>query len=237
VLILAVDTSSRTGSLAVLQDEAVIGLISTCSDENFSSRTFRQLEFLLTELSIKLEEFDLYAVASGPGSFTGLRVGLTAVKGWAEVYGKPIAAVGTLDAIAVQSHLRFSGAAAVMDARRGQVFGAVYKRSLNSDASDWTRDGEEFAMTASELVSHVLAQPHGGEVAIVTPNPELLNDALAQMGDRKSPFVVEHVSAILAPFVGQLGYRLVKRGQLTDSLALTANYVRRSDAEINWKNT
>ena len=74
VLILALDTSSPTGSLAVLRDENVIGVVSTLAEETYSSRMFRHLEFLLQELSLKLDQFDLFAVAAGPGSFTGLRV-------------------------------------------------------------------------------------------------------------------------------------------------------------------
>jgi hypothetical protein len=85
VLILALDTATPAGSLAVLRDEVVLGTISTWTGETYCSRMFRQLEFLLGELSLGLEKFDLFAVASGPGSFTGLRVGLAAVKGWAEV--------------------------------------------------------------------------------------------------------------------------------------------------------
>jgi tRNA threonylcarbamoyladenosine biosynthesis protein TsaB len=76
---------------------------------------FRQLEFLLKELSLGLEQFDLFAVAAGPGSFTGLRVGLAAVKGWAEVYRKPISAVSALEAIAAQSHSSASVIVPVLD--------------------------------------------------------------------------------------------------------------------------
>ena len=105
VLVLALDTSSPSGSLAVLRDEKVIGVVSTATGEVYSSRMFRELEFLLGELSLRMEEFELFAVAAGPGSFTGLRVGLAAVKGWAEVYRKPIAAVSALEAVAVQAQL------------------------------------------------------------------------------------------------------------------------------------
>ncbi len=105
-LTLAVDTSSRVGSLAVLRDTGIVGVVSTFSDEAYSSRMFRQLEFLLAELRVGLAEFDLFAVVSGPGSFTGLRVGLTAVKGWAEVYQRPIAAVSGLEAIASTARVK-----------------------------------------------------------------------------------------------------------------------------------
>ena len=128
VLVLALDTSSPSGSLAVLRDEKVVGVVSTATAEVYSSKMFRELEFLLGELSLRMEEFDLFAVAAGPGSFTGLRVGLAAVKGWAEVYRKPIAAVGALEAVAVQAHSNASLIVPVLDARRGQVYFGLYRR-------------------------------------------------------------------------------------------------------------
>ena len=128
MLTLALDTSSPAGSLAVLRDERVIGTVSTWTDEIYSSRMFRHLEFLLKELSLGLGEFDLFAVAAGPGSFTGLRVGLAAVKGWAEVYRKPIAAVSALEAVAAQSHSQSSLMVPVLDAHRGQIYFGLYRR-------------------------------------------------------------------------------------------------------------
>ena len=92
VLIFALDTSSPAGSLAVLRDKKILGSVSTWTEEIYSSRMFRHLEFLLHELSLGLADFDLYAVVAGPGSFTGLRVGLAAVNGWAEVHRTPLPA-------------------------------------------------------------------------------------------------------------------------------------------------
>jgi tRNA threonylcarbamoyladenosine biosynthesis protein TsaB len=214
-----------------------MGVVSTSSDENFSSRIFRQIEFLLRELCIKLERFDLFAVAAGPGSFTGLRVGLTAAKGWAEVYGKPIAAVGTLEAIASQSQHRSAHIAAILDARRGHVYGGLYHGSSEQSASHLIRDGDEYVMMPAEFLQHVLAQTADSEVTIATPTPQGISEALEELGERRKHFIVEQVSTILAPTVGQLGFRYAQRVQLTDALQLTANYVRRSDAELNWKNS
>ncbi|HEX2715250.1 MAG TPA: tRNA (adenosine(37)-N6)-threonylcarbamoyltransferase complex dimerization subunit type 1 TsaB, partial [Candidatus Acidoferrales bacterium] len=129
MLILAVDTSTQAGSLAVLRDTRVVGEVSTWVEETYSSRMFRHLEFLLRELGIGLDQVELFAVASGPGSFTGLRVGLAAVKGWAEVYRRPIAAASALEAVAAQAKSPEALLAPVIDARRGQVYGGLYERS------------------------------------------------------------------------------------------------------------
>ena len=237
VLVLALDTSSTSGSLAVLRDEKVVRVVSTATGEVYSSRMFRELEFLLGELSLNMEEFELFAVAAGPGSFTGLRVGLAAVKGWAEVYRKPIAAVSALQAVAEQGRSKAALNVPVLDARRGQVYFGLYRRAA-SDAPDESRlvlDGEEYVMTPAEFFDALRARAGGAEFAIVTPQPDLFSGVASRDELANLKAVVEPASAVLAPFIGQLGFRQAKRGELADPLTLDANYVRRTDAELHWK--
>src|ERR1700680_3742116 len=103
MLILAVDTSTRTGSAALLRDSQVLAEISGYGATPFSTRLFRDIALLQERQNFSLDQVDVFAVAAGPGSFTGLRVGLTAVKAWAEVHRKPIAAISGLEAIAAES--------------------------------------------------------------------------------------------------------------------------------------
>jgi tRNA threonylcarbamoyladenosine biosynthesis protein TsaB len=229
VLTLAIDTSSLAGSLAVLRGEKVIGVVFTWAEETYSARMFRHLDFLLGELSLGLEQFDLFAVAAGPGSFTGLRVGLSAAKGWGEAYGKPIAAVSALEAIAVQSRSTATLLVPVLDARRGQVYFSICRRS----ASDELRiEGQEYVMAPEEFVGTLRGRVGEATFAIVTPTPEVLSSVsqseIALVG-------IEAVPPVLAPLIGRLGFERAQRGETTDALHLDANYVRRSDAELNWK--
>ncbi len=229
MLILGVDTGTQAGSLAVLRDEQVLGVVSTRTDETYSSRMFRHLSFLLTELKLDLKLFDLFAVGAGPGSFTGLRVGLTAVKGWAEVYQRPIAAVSALEAVAAQARAGESVLVPVLDARRGQIYAGVYRRAVK----DLERVGDERVMTAEEFLASLRAQAGNAKLAFVTPTPEVLAEALA-----RSDFAgasVEQVSTVLAPVIGRLGLVRARRGEVVDALCLDANYIRRSDAELLWK--
>jgi tRNA threonylcarbamoyladenosine biosynthesis protein TsaB len=235
--ILAVDTSTPSGSLAVLEDARVLGLVATDVGETYSSRMFRQLEFLLRELAMEVGQFDLYAVVAGPGSFTGLRVGLTAVKGWAEVYEKPIAAVSGLEAVAAQTAGESAWIAAVMDARRGQVYGGVYRRGARatdgSVSGSLERVGDEVAMTAAEFLAELAGRAGGAAPTFATPTPGVLASALEASVFRDAR--VELVSPILAPVVGRLGWQRAQQGELVDALTLDANYIRRSDAELLWK--
>lgn len=238
MLILAIDTSTRTGSAAILRDAEILAEVSGYEETLYSNRLFRDIALLQEKANFSLSQVDVFAVASGPGSFTGLRVGLTAVKAWAEVHGKPIAAISGLEAIASKSladkmpeALSASFIAPFLDARRGQIFGAIYKRvegheialELVSDQSILSLD--EFL----EMVKRKSAQP----VALVSPTPDVLPTARieeALPGQR-----VITVSAALAPAIGRLGFERAKRGDLVDALTLDANYVRRSDAEAAWK--
>jgi tRNA threonylcarbamoyladenosine biosynthesis protein TsaB len=235
VLILALDTSSPSGSVAVLRDDKIVGSVSTSTDEVYSARVFRHVEFLLKELSLRLDEFDLFAVAAGPGSFTGLRVGLAAVKGWAEVYRKPIAAISALEAVAVQSHSRVPLLVPVLDARRSQIYFGFYRRL---DASGLELEGQECVATPEEFLQALHARDPKSDFAIVTPVPVLVRELLSRLetpGAPRAVMPIDEVSPILAPHVGKLGYLRAQRGELADALTLDANYVRRSDAELHWK--
>jgi tRNA threonylcarbamoyladenosine biosynthesis protein TsaB len=229
VLILSLDTSSPSGSVAVLRDQALIGVISTRGEENYSSRMFRHLEFLLNDLSLKLAQFDLFAVSAGPGSFTGLRVGLTAAKGWAEVYKKPVAGVSALQAVAIQSSAKTSVVVPVLDARRGQVYFGVYRRT----AAGLALEGDEFVVTPAEFAAKLHENAKDGVLTIATPDAEVIS--LLAPHFQTDSAVIEIVSGVLAPYIGRISYERALRGEVTDSLALDANYVRRTDAEMQWK--
>jgi tRNA threonylcarbamoyladenosine biosynthesis protein TsaB len=215
-------------------------MVGTSTAEPYSSRMFRQLEFLLQELSVRMNDFDLFAAAIGPGSFTGLRVGLTAVKGWAEVYGKPIAAVSNLEAVAAQSRLAVPRLLSVLDARRGQIYFGLYKRIGSREKEDLLLEGPERVGNPAELLEQVESGFLGQDLVIVTPVPELLKIASSpcetkQVAARPGLVRIEQVSAALAPHIGRCGLRHAAEGRLTDPLQLDANYVRRSDAEGHWK--
>lgn len=230
MLVLAVDTGTQAGSLAVLRDTCVLGVVSTWTEETYSSRMFRHLDVLLRELGLDLKQFDLFAAGAGPGSFTGLRVGLTAVKGWAEVYQKPIAAVSGLEAVAVQAHAGDCLLVPVLDARRGQIYGGVYRRRGGEGLE---RVGDERVMTPGEFLASLRAEVDEARLVFVTPTPEILSESLARSGFAGA--AIEQVSTVLAPIIGQLGVARARRGEVVDALHLDANYIRRSDAELLWK--
>lgn len=231
------------GSAAVLRDCSVLAQVSGYEETPYSSRLFRDVDLLQTQANFSLREVDLFAVAAGPGSFTGLRVGLTAVKGWAEVHRKPIAAISGLNAIA--SEFQTAGTpspatgssgpcyiASFLDARRGQIFGAVYEKSAGAEPTQ-APIGEEAILLPQEFLESVKRNARGGCVDFVSPTPEVIPAPLLQSFFLEATAI--RVSAALAPAIGRLGFERARRGEVVDPIRVDANYVRRSDAEAAWK--
>jgi tRNA threonylcarbamoyladenosine biosynthesis protein TsaB len=238
VILLALDTSSPGGSVAVLRHGRVIGAVSTRTDEAYSSRLFRHVEMLLRELGLGLGQMEAFALTSGPGSFTGLRVGLAAVKGWAEVYRRPVVAVSVLEAIAAQSRAASETLVPVFDARRGEVYFGIYRRQEGLASGMLAAEGEASVATPEEFFASVETKAGNSTFTVVTPTPEVLAAASGrwtEVAGRGRPVAVEAVSGLLAPIVGELAYRRVQAGEVADLLTLDANYVRRTDAELKWK--
>jgi tRNA threonylcarbamoyladenosine biosynthesis protein TsaB len=238
MLILAIDTSTRTGSAAILHDSEVLAEVSGYEETPYAMRLFRDIDLLQRKVNIRLDRIDVFAVSAGPGSFTGLRVGLTAVKAWAEVYGKPIAAISGLEAIAVESLVgqplsaSYVGfIAPFLDARRGQVFGAIYRRD-SENALRLALTSDESILSLDEFLELVRGR-HPQSVQLVSPTPEVI--PAKRLGEVLPDARIVTVSAALAPAIGRLGFERAKHGDLVDSVRLDANYVRRSDAESAWK--
>src|SRR5579864_725798 len=238
MLILSLDTSSSAGSFALLRDANVLSERVSTDHEPYSASVLRHSRELLEATHISLEQIDLFSVDAGPGSFTGLRVGLTTVKGWAEVLGKPVAAVSGLEAFAAQAWPSLEAGsivAAVMDARRGQIFGSLFVAGNGWGALE--RIGEEVVATADEFFEFVRGNLGGRGLVIACASPELIELAIRPAMERQGldGRAVELVSSALAPVIGKLGYAKALRGEVVDALHLDANYIRRSDAEMNWR--
>jgi tRNA threonylcarbamoyladenosine biosynthesis protein TsaB len=238
MLILAIDTSTRTGSAAILRDSQILAEVSGYEETLYSNRLFRDIAALQEKANFSMDQVDVFSVASGPGSFTGLRVGLTAVKAWAEVHGKPIAAISGLEAIAYESlaggvpeALSASFIAPFLDARRGQIFGAVY-RNGNGNELGLELVTDESILSLDEFLEMAKGKS-AQSVALVSPTPNVLPAARIEEVFPGQQAIT--VTAALAPAIGRLGFERARRGELVDAIRLDANYVRRSDAEAAWK--
>jgi tRNA threonylcarbamoyladenosine biosynthesis protein TsaB len=205
-LTLAIDTTHEAGSLALVRAGETVDQVLLRAPTGFAHVLYAHLDEMLRRNGVRLAAVDCFAAASGPGSFTGVRVGLACVKGLAEALGKPAAAVSNLRAIA--SFGTGPWRAAVLDARRGEVYGAVY------DAAG----GIVAAETVAPLSTWLASLP-AGEMEFVTQGFPL------EVADARIVIAPEALAAAIGRLAGEGG----------DPAALDANYVRRSDAELLWK--
>jgi len=215
----------------VLRDDAVLKLVAHESEEDYSSWLLPAVQECLDGGGFQMEDVDAYTVAAGPGSFTGVRVGLTSVKAWAEVYGKRIAAVSRLESLAVEASAGTGWVAAFFNAQRGQVFGAVYQRS----GAGLVRVGDEMVIAPGKFVEAAAEIANDAGISWVSSDAECLVTEEAWKAREMRGERVESVSSVRAPMIGRIGIAALAEGRFTDALALDANYVRRSDAEIFWK--
>ncbi len=221
-LILAVDTTGDRGSIALVSEAGVVAETDLGSPGAFADSLFGAIDDLLVRAGIGVKDISAFAAASGPGSFTGVRIGLTAVKGLAEATGRPAIAVSNLQALAQGGSRPLR--AVVIDARRGEVYGAVYDQSLEIVREEAVIKLEAWLKSLSDLKS-------AGEFEFITNNL-----ALAEMlrAISPEPMVLDAPQA-LAVSIGQIALDRLRNGLAQDPIEVDANYVRRSDAELLWK--
>jgi tRNA threonylcarbamoyladenosine biosynthesis protein TsaB len=231
VLLLSVDTCDSRGSVCAVCDGVPGSPAIHTSGEEYSAWLLPAIGRCVAEAGFALKQIDAFAVATGPGSFTGVRVGLTTVKGLAEAFNRPIGAVSRLLAIATMPPAPREWIAAVVDAGRSEVFAALYQRQNGL----LVRHGDEIVGAPTDFFASVAQVVPGGGVLWSTPDPEVLTRESAWSSRAAIGDVIETLSPIFAPAIGLLGYQQFRRGDLVDALHLDANYIRRSDAEKFWK--
>lgn len=216
MLLLVTDTSGKNGSVALARsdsDQVEVVESVPLAGGTFSAQLVPQIAALLEKHGFRKTEIDAFIVVSGPGSFTGLRVGLSAIKALAEILQKPIVAVSLLEVIALAAATQGKVFTA-LDAGRGEVYAGEY------EVVDSARLVRERLITRSEFLS-------GSQgVAIATPDVELARAV------RESGAAVVSVALPTAAEVAKAGYGRLKAGFTVSPEGLEANYIRRSDAEI-----
>lgn len=217
MLIVGIDTSGKHGGIALARvDEGKFKLLEATeiAGGTFSAQLVPQLASLLQRNGADKKDITGLAVASGPGSFTGLRVGLAAVKGLAEILRIPIAAVSLLEALVVAA--RQTGEfVAVLDAGRGEFYVGEY-----GVAGDVARLHQPEALLTRDELSALAFNSR----TVVTPEA-----SLAQLLAQERVHVVERPGAV---DIAEIGARKLREGVIVSPEELDVNYIRRSDAEI-----
>lgn len=220
-LILSVETATLAGSVALARGEEIIGAIAGDSGISHSNTLLHDIDKLLHETRVDLSDVDLFAVATGPGSFTGLRIGIATVKGLAATLDRPCAGVPTLHAVALAAGAS-DRLVALLPAGRGEVFAQLFSI---------TKEG---LVTELDKATHIspqrLLEKYGSLESVVwCGEGAVANRALLEA---KSRWQIAPLTQNLATHVASLALTRFHENQLVNPDALQAIYVRPSDAEL-----
>ena len=232
MITLGIDTCEARGSVSLRKGGTLVSLEAHETTEDYSTWLLPAARRNLQSAGAALEDVDLLAVATGPGSFTGLRVGITTVKAWSELYGKPVVGVSRLEVMARTISEQAGYVAASFDAQRGQVFGGLYRVASPGGLA---LVEQEMVIGPGEFVKWVSELAGGEAVHWVTLDPQIFGGLpeWIEYADRGISLI--RCQTGLAAGIAALGEERASQGRLSDALQLDANYVRRSDAEIFWK--
>jgi tRNA threonylcarbamoyladenosine biosynthesis protein TsaB len=238
MLILAIDTSGQSGGITLaVADAGSFRVIESAAiaGGTFSAQLIPTLAALLKKHGYGVKDLGGFAAASGPGSFTGLRVGLSAIKGLAETLHKPIATVSVLEALASLAD-RDGRIAAAIDAGRKEVFLGVYQKNGDSSAEKpgpkRKTDSDGMVKQREELLTQ---QDFLATLSTERPAVIISSDAaLAELASSSHSAVVV-VTAPGSEVIARIGASKLLAGETVSVEALDANYLRRSDAEIFFK--
>ncbi len=221
MLVLAIDTSTRVGGIAIVNEKGVISEIRLNVSIEYSERLLPEIDHLLKLSGISINDIELFAISKGPGSFTGLRVGMSTVKGLAFATGRPVVTVSTLEALAWNIPFAQFPVCPVIDARKGEVFTALFR---------WNKDHPLRLMDDSVInrtkLKNVIKDITGDERFI------LIGDGTRFYMNEEEFIIAPPERNIPSPAcVGFIGLRLAEKCVFENLIEIIPAYLRRSQAE------
>ena len=223
MIILAIETSTMTGGIAILEDEGLIAESRLNIKVTHSERIFKEIDALLKKSSLKIDDIDVFGISIGPGSFTGLRVGLSTVKGLVYATGKKVVAVSTLEAMALNIPFAQFHVCPMLDARRKEVYTALFKW----EDKRLVKIINEQAIKIEDLLSSIdKTTIFLGEGALVYKE-----NIIKSIG---SLAIFAHPQ-YMVPFPSNIAYLAMQKAKkdiFDDPIKLTPLYLRKSEAEL-----
>jgi len=225
--ILAIDTSASAGSVAVTDGARLMAALTLDIDFTHARRLMRDIDLVLRAVGLEPTQLDGIALTLGPGSFTGLRIGVATAKGMALAANLPVVGVTTLDALAM--NLFGCGERpvwALVDARKGEVYAAEYRSRADGVPA---REGELLLLSPGNLAAKVSPHP----AIFLGDGIPLCRETLERaLGQGNCLFAPSHLWGVRAEVVAMLGRELLSRGEVLDLATFGPLYIRPSEAEL-----
>ena len=244
--VLAVETSTMLGGVAVIDDSAgLIAEVRLNVKSTHSERLMTEIDHVLKQSGLEISEIDVFAVSIGPGSFTGLRIGLSTVKGFSFATGKPIVAVPTLEALAWSLPYCRYPVCTLLDARKKEVYAALFLW----EGKGFVRIIDEVSININKLLEKIgendtpspaLTQwrekGFSGENVLFIGEGALLYKEIIKEAMREKAILPSPEKMVPSPAnVASMGMQKALRGEFSEPVSLIPFYIRRSEAEIKRK--
>jgi len=231
--ILAVDTASKLTSIALSRGDQVIALFGASLDERRSVRLWAEVEFLLGESEVALKDVDLFAACTGPGGFTGLRVGIAAIKGLAQAVGRPVVGITSLEAAAFASQPA-RRVCSMVNAYKGEVYSQLFSFDEAGIPVSENEPVATEAIAAAERVTAFDEMVFAGDA--VTCSLEAIGQIgglrFVSDGRGSSGWIARPSKEFLAGEIARLAFLKFERGDTIEPQELRACYVRQAEAEV-----
>ncbi len=221
--ILAIDTSGVTASVAILQDETVLAEIYLNLGRNHSEVLLPSIDHLLIATGLDLKAIDIFACTVGPGSFTGIRIGVSTVKGLALAVDRPIVGLSALEVLAMNAVGFQKKICPMIDARKEQVYAGSYADNCSKALTNIIPERLFKADDFLELI--------GEDAVFIGTGAVKYGDIIRRKLAGRNCFVFDHLHQVHASTVGLLAGRKALAGEMTDAVKLIPLYLRRSEAE------
>lgn len=221
--VVGIETSTLVGGVALLDDDTLVAEYTLNVSQTHSERLLAALDRILAATRSGLDEVDGLAVAVGPGSFTGLRIGLATAKGLALATGRPLVGVPTLDALARAFPFAQHPVCPILDAKKGEVYASLYR----TDRGEVERLWDYLALPPGELCRRL-----PGSVIFVGDGVAAFRELLERELGADALFAPPSRRVPSAGAVAELGLRALRAGRAQDPAALTPLYIRPSEAEL-----
>jgi tRNA threonylcarbamoyladenosine biosynthesis protein TsaB len=238
MLTLALDTTNEAGGVALCRDNRCLGLVANQGPANlYSVSLFSMVDNLIRQAAIQLNQVDLFSVAVGPGSFTGIRVGIAATQAWARAFGRPACGISVLEALVEAAQPEEEWALPIVNAHRGEFYLGRFRNSgqpLDPNASAFETNGYGWVLKPHELKAILESHlPAGASVACLVREHDQAAHALLEC--LPDSFRLRTVEGPLVEAIARLGLEAHRRGCSRSPGELEAFYIRRPDAELLWR--
>ncbi len=222
--ILAVDTSSFSGSVALCEGERLIAETLLNVRSTHSEKLLKQIDLLLQEAGWSLPELDLLVAVTGPGSFTGLRIGIATIKGLAQVFEKPVVGISSLQMLAMNLPLCPHPICVFLDARKKEVYSQIFH---------WSKEGPVAEGEAQVLPPERILRQLQGRVALVGDGVPVYSKLITEILADRALLPIPSAHQPRASQAGWLAAKQYQTGQVIAAADLLPGYIRPSDAELN----